>query len=312
MIIIAKVKRILIVIIAVILVFVTASMVATKVIYDNIFTRFDCQRQISGFDDLLLLREEKRFLSGKNTLCGYLYKNKNTKSTQNTLIVIAPGFNACADDYLYQIKELLDCGWSVFAFNVTGSCSSEGKSTVGFPQEALDVDSALKYLDENNNFGFSEIVLMGHSRGGYAVCCALNQGYDVSAIISISGIDTAMDGVIGAASKYVGPLAYGNYGFLWLYQAMLFGVETTSRSACKEIENSKTPVLLIHGELDEQVPIDKFSIISQIDKDAKNVTCCVRQFPDNSGHTNLLFDADGTANDEIIQLIDEFLRKNLK
>lgn len=310
MIIILKVKRILIVIIAVILVFVTASMMVTKVIYDSIFTRYNCVSVPDGFDALLDARIEKRFLSGKNMLCGYLYKSE--KNDKNALIVIAPGFNACADDYLYQISELLDCGWSVFAFNVTGSCTSQGKSSVGFPQEALDVEAALKYLNQNENFGYNDLVLMGHSRGGYAVCCALGYGYKISAVISVSGIDSAMDGVISAAKKYVGAFAYGNYGFLWCYQVALFGKKTVSLSAKEEIEKSDTPVLLIHGAEDKEVPLDEFSIISQVDKTAQNVTCCVREFPDNSGHTNLLFDIDGTANDEIIKMIDDFLQKNLK
>ena len=40
------------------------------------------------------------------------------------------------------------------------------------------------------------------------------------------------------SASAVGPLAYGNYGFLWLYQSMLFGPEVTNLSAYRQIMDS--------------------------------------------------------------------------
>ena len=118
---------------------------------------------------------------------------------------------------------------------------------------------------------------------------------------------------MGSSTQYVGPLAYGNYGFLWLYQAMLFGTDTLSLSADSEISKSDVPVLLIHGKEDTQVPMDRYSIVSHKEEiTSDNVEYIIRSSPDNSGHTDLLFDEDGTANDELMQEIHEFLLKNVK
>lgn len=306
-------KRILIIIITVLLVFSIVSLAATKIIYDSIFARFDCGGHTFGdeFTEIISTRQTVTYASGKNELTGQLYKNDNDR--YDTLIVIAPGFNACADSYLNQIKSLLGLGWSVFIFDVTGSGKSGGDSTVGFPQEINDLDSTLKYIENNDRFGYNNIVLMGHSRGGYAVGCALGLGYDISAAVTISGINSAMEGVIGSAKRYVGPLAYGNYGFLWLYQTMLFGAETTNMRAAEEISKSDVATLIIHGADDRIVPIDKFSLYAHKDEiENKNAVYHICRSPESDGHTDLLYDTDGSANDELMEIINKFLLENIK
>ena len=118
---------------------------------------------------------------------------------------------------------------------------------------------------------------------------------------------------MSASVEYVGPLAYGNYGFLWLYQAMLFGSETVNQRADRAISRTDTPVLLIHGADDRQIPTDKYSIVSHRDQiTGTNVEYLIRSSPDNAGHTNLLFDDDGTADNELIEKIHDFLIKHIQ
>lgn len=309
-----KIKKVLITIIIAFIIFAIISFSATVVIYNSTFPRYDCG--ITGYAEELQktvnLRESKSYKSGENTLFGFLY-NCPFENKKDTLIILAPGHNACADSYLWQIKELLEYGWSVFAFDTTGTCHSEGKSNVGFSQEVLDLKATLEYINTNQNLGYSNIALLGHSRGGYAACCALTFDYNLSAVISVSGINSAMDGIMGASEQYIGPLAYGNYGFLWLYQAMLFGSDTVSLKADEILASSNTPALLIHGEDDEAYPADKYSIISKLKENKpQNTEIFIRTAPDNAGHTNLLFSKDGTANDEVIKKINEFLLDNIK
>ncbi len=296
-----------------VLLFLAVSFTATKVVYDSIFARYDCGLTTypAALQPLVTERRLHTYPSGDNTLSGYLYTCQ-ADNAQNALIVLIPGHNACTDTYLWQTQELLSCGWSVFAFDATGCCRSEGGSSVGFPQTVLDVNATLAYLKHHDNFGFENVVLLGHSRGGYAACCSLAYDYDVSAVISVSGINSAMEGVIGAAARHVGDLAYSNYGGLWLYQTLLFGSETVNLRADKVLSATDTPVLLIHGDRDDTVPLHKFSIVSHREQiHNPNAEYCIRSSPDNAGHTDLLFGADGTADDTIIQTIDTFLKKHI-
>ena len=293
----------------VIIVFVIVSVInfgATKIIYDKIFSRYDCATE-QKFGEITNDRKIYDFKSGKNTLRGYLYQSE-AKTDKDTLIVFAVGHKACSNDYLWQIKELLDLGWSVFTFDPTGCCDSQGKNEVGFSQELLDLTSTLDYIEECNRFDCKEIALLGHSRGGYAVCCALEYKYDISAVISIGGVNSAMEGIMGASRDYIGKLAYLNYGPLWLYQTMLFGADVIDLKANEVIEKSNVPTLIIHGANDEQVPTDKFSIYSykNINRN-KNVEYLLFDAPENSGHVDILFDEDKSANDALIGKINDFL-----
>ncbi len=308
------IKRISIIIITVLVIISVISMTATVIIYDSIFARYDGKQTKVPVEltDIVSTREKQEYLSGKNRLSGYLYRS-DIETNKNTLIVVAPGFHAGADDYLWQIKSLLDYGWSVFAFDTTGSFNSEGESSIGFAQELYDIEATLKYIEKNNRFGYNDIVLLGHSRGGYAACCALSLNeYDISAVIAISGVNSSMEGVIGAATDYVGPIAYGNYGFLWLYQTMLFGSDTVNLNADEEISKSDVPVLIVHGSNDTEVPLDQYSIIShkdEIKSDAVEYLVCTEA--NQNGHVSLLFDKDGTANHKLMAKINDFLIKNV-
>ncbi len=309
-----KAKRILIAILIIFLIISIFNLFATKIIYDSFFPRYDCGT--TGYPEqlthMIAQRTEKHFHSGENLLCGYLYENQ-AENRQNALIVFAPGHNACCDSYLWQIQELMAHGWSVFMFDATGCCHSEGKSAVGFSQEVVDLKAALDYIEDQNRFGFADIALLGHSRGGYAVCCALSYDYDIAAVISVSGINSAMEGILGAADDYVGKLAYLNYGPLWLYQATLFGKKTTSLKVNEILSTTDVPVLIVHGAEDREYPWDKYSIYAYKDAiGSENVSYLLCSAPGSSGHTNLLFDADATANDSLIAEINSFLIKTIE
>lgn len=301
-----KIKKALIIIIITLLVLSLFSFLSTKIIYDQIFKRYNCN--ITEFPSELQTtidtREEFKYYSGENMLNGYLYKSKKLS---DTLIIIAPGQNACSDNYLWQTHELLECGWSVFSFDATGCCKSEGKSAIGFSQELIDLNATIDFIKNNINFGYKNIVLFGHSRGAYAACCSLKKNNDISAVISISGVNSAMEATIGPATEYVGLLAYSNYANLWLYQSMLFGHEIVNMRADEIVKESNVPILIIHGNNDELYPTDKFSIVSHFDGTQKNTEIIIIDNENSSGHTNLLFDTDGTANNYIIKEINDFL-----
>lgn len=301
-------KRIRIIII-IGLFFLISSLLITKIVYDSIFSRYDAPADFpKTLTAIIENRQDCQFQSGNNSLAGYYYGDTDPNQA-NGLIVLVPGFHAGGDDYLWQIHELLEYGWSVFTFDTTGTLHSQGDSQIGFSQALLDLKAAIKYLKSNQLFGHSSLILMGHSRGGYAVCCALAQEENVSAVVSISGVNSAMEAVMEMSSQSVGIAAYGNYGFLWLYQASLFGRDTLNQSAYKVLSDSSTPVLIIHGTRDSQIPIDRNSIISHKSQISSSQ---VEYLLLDAGHTDILYDPDGTANNMLIQSIHNFLLRALK
>lgn len=295
-------KRTLKAILLTVMIYVITSAALTKVIYDSTFRRYDPPptEPPSALAAMLDRRQSVRFPSGENTLQGYLYDG-----SRDTLVVISIGHNASGDDYLWQIKSLLDYGWGVFIFDGTGAAESEGESCAGFPQAVSDLDAALTYLERNGRFGYRQTALLGHSQGGYAVCCVLTHGHEIAAAVSVSGVNSAMEGVLAPSTEAVGPFAYANYPFLWLYQASIFGAEAVNASAADAICASHIPVLIAHGQNDETVSADRFSILSHREE-IPQAECRIYTEAGQDGHTSVLFDADGTANDLLMSDINDF------
>ena len=284
--------------------FIIISLTLTKVIYDFTFSRYDVAANIpESLSQFLSDRQEMNFKSGENNLCGYFYEGSS-----ESLIILVTGYRAVADDYIWQIKELTDKGYGVFTFDTTGYLKSEGSSARGFAQTVYDLKGAIEFLNENNNFGYKNIYLLGHSRGAYAVLSVLDDGYDIKAAISVSGVNSSMEAIIQPAADKVGFVAYINYPFLWLYQNAIFDRETLNTKAVDNISKSNIPVLVVQGERDETYPPDKYSVFSHVKKENANAKLLVMNEEGSNGHTNLLFDADGTANNKLIDSIDNFLK----
>lgn len=300
-------KRIGLGIVIAIISWVLVSCVVTVVIYDSTFPRYDKIPEVpTELEALVQNRQEVSFNTDENRLSGYLYKNES-----NGLIIIAPGFKASADDYLWQIDSLLSKGWAVFIFDTTGSCKSEGESSKGFSQEVVDLRAALDYIESNDRFGYDRLYILGHSRGAYAACSVLDEGYDISAICSISGVNSSMDAIMQPVADKIGFLAYGNYPFLWLYQTILFGNETAHSDAAKEIAESDIPVLVVQGTEDELYTEEEYSVYSySVDDNTSNVEYYLCDDEGKNGHTNLLFDGVNSANEELMEKIDRFFKEN--
>lgn len=298
-------KKVWGVIIITFIIYIVVSFAITKIVYDACFVRYDKEAVVTlKLQELIATRKSITFESDKNTLAGYFYGNDKSKG----LVVIAGGHNSVADDYLWQIKSFVDYGWQVFAYDGTGCGDSEGDSCVGFSQQVLDLEAALQYV--NSNYEYEELYIFGHSRGGYAACTVDADKYNIAAIVSVSGLNSAMEAVMEPALQRTGILAYGNYHFLWLYQSILFGTEIVNLSAEEELDKSGVPALIIQGSNDEIAPPDSSSIYShkeEISSDKVEYYLC--DIPGQDGHTDLMYDNDGTANDVLMNIINQFYSK---
>ena len=233
-------------------------------------------------------REEVSFISGENTLRGFLYGMDNKKG----LIVFAHGIGSGHEFYLGLITRLVDSGWSVFAYDCTGSGYSEGDGTKGLAQSVIDLDKALDFAESDSRTKDMDKYILGHSWGGYAAAAVLNFDHDVKASISISGYDTPFaelaencDGTYGKAGKLL-------YPFVWLYNKVEFGRDS-SWSAADGINRSGIPVLVIHGVNDDVIKYNGASVIAQRDK-ITNPKAEFRTFSEErrSGHNSIFYTAE--------------------
>ena len=179
-------------------------MIVTKTVYDFVFRRQTPQNRRNDTD----IGEDFSYPCGKGKLTGYLYRSpKQCKE----LVVFVPGFRAEAAHYGGVIRGIAQAGFDVFSFDCTGCGNSHGKTAVGFPQVINDLNATLTFIEKNKSFDYDKIYLFGHSRGGYAACCTVNEHKNISGVISVNGVNHAMDGIMAYSVAAVGVFAYVNY-----------------------------------------------------------------------------------------------------
>ena len=228
-------------------------------------------------------RKNVSFYSGKNRLQGYIYGEENTKG----LLVFAHGINSGHESYMKNIIWMVDHGWRVFAYDATGSCTSEGWGTTGLIQSALDVHAALTYIESDETLNTLPVCLMGHSWGGYGVAAGLYFEHDVKACASLSGYSDSVEMMISFAAANMSKTAVLLRPFAYLEHLFLFGKYATL-SALDGINRGDVPVMLIYGTEDALVRYDKTSTVAYKNKITNpNVVIYPMNEKNQNGHNSI-------------------------
>ncbi|MBQ8573104.1 MAG: alpha/beta hydrolase [Ruminococcus sp.] len=293
-----KILKITAVIIVAVLLLSLGMLAVTKFIYDAIFPRYDrtpLETAINiSYAEIMdtYEREKVEFMSGENKLTGYIYGDGNSKG----VVVIAPGLASGADEYTSIAMEFVDLGYRVFTFDTTGSFESQGKTSVGFSQEVIDLDNALGFIETDTALKDLPLFLFGHSRGGYACAMMSMTEHDICAIATVSGVNSPMEITMEWSTNYVGPLAFTGYPALYAYQAMVFGTDIMNTSSAEALNEGDVPSLIIHCENDVTVTVDGSSTYAHKDEvENPNVEFMLYENDENAGHTTLLFTKDANA-----------------
>lgn len=197
------------------------------------------------------------FKSKNNILQGYYLKNDSAKG----LVVMSHGFKDGADSLISSQLFFLENGYSVFAFDNSGFNLSSGKIN-GFSQSLIDLESALTFLNTNNDFKNYKKLLFGFSCGAYASCAIFNLNVlNIYGSVSISGFNDASNLIFNKGKEYVGLLAYLGKDFINLIQTNKFK-EYSNYLAIDGINTTTLPFFIIHSLKDKTITYDTCSILS--------------------------------------------------
>ena len=286
------VKITLITLLITVLSFSVVSFIIVKVNFDDIFSRtvFDEITAYVRYNDIKdeYPRELLSFMSGENKLQGYLYGAENTKG----LVVISHGLGGGAENYTMQTKLFVDEGYQVFGYDNTGCYNSDGDNCIGLAQSVIDLDAALTYIEQEDRFKDMPVLLFGHSWGGYAVTAIFNYDHDITASVSVAGFNKPMQMIIEWARGMMGGFAYVEYPYIWTYNKLIFG-DDLDTTAVNGINNTDTPILLIHGNEDKTIGIDESAIMAYRDEITNpNVQCKIFDKERRNGHNSLFYSAE--------------------
>lgn len=267
----------------------------------KIFTRFDPPRNEKVVLDLPHVNVA--FKSKLQTLHGNLF-GENKKG----LVVFSHGLGLNSDDYCMITKSFVEMGYQVLAFDNTGTYRSTGINTVGINQSVVDLRSALKWVMNNEELDKSNLILCGHSWGGYAVCAILTEDFPVKKVISLAGSNKATELIISRAKEMFNGLGLALSPMTMAYHLVTFKKDFF-KSSVRGLNKSKIPALIVHGTQDDQIEIDETSIVSHKHKiKNKNVEYFLME---GYGH-NEIFEAPHNPkemNPILRDKIQEFLEK---
>ena len=255
-------QRIIICVAIVVCVFAIASLVFMAIFFTLYFDRNDLapdsiELTYDDVDAAMYPRETISFFSGENQLQAYIYGRENGEN--RGLIVMAHGIDSGADSHLPETMFFVDHGWVVFAFDGTGTRSSQGAGINGLAQTRIDLSAALDYIEDDKDLDELPVVLYGHSMGGYAAAAALADQHDVCAAVCVSAFNSPVDTMCYQVGNVAGVLGVIERPFIWLQNRLTFG-EFADSTAIEGINVANIPVLVVYGMEDNVVPYDTIGI----------------------------------------------------
>ena len=178
--------------------------------------------------------ENKSFISSNgNRLSGWLLIPKDINPTATIL-----HFHGSAGNLLTQyqlISPLIDYGFQIFMFDYSGYGCSEGKPS--HKTIFQDGYSVIDYINKQDDFKGLKTIIYGQSYGGYLASIIGSNSQE-----SIDGI--VIEGAFSSLKKEA------------KHKASVFGnFVKRGMQADKEIKKNYKPILIIHSNEDQMVPL---------------------------------------------------------
>jgi fermentation-respiration switch protein FrsA (DUF1100 family) len=185
----------------------------------------------------------------------------------NKTVILAHGYrkNRLQSDVpaLPIVKALAAKGYNVLMFDFRNSGESEGELTSVGQYEVQDLLGAIDYIKSKTEIS-SEIVLLGFSMGASTAIVAGAREPAVSAVIAdapFADLETYLNKNLSVWTDL--PSVPFNQAFFMVVPA-LTGLRPETVSPVHEIGNlGSRPILLIHGEADEDIPIENSELLQR-------------------------------------------------
>ena len=241
------------------------------------------------------------------TLSGWLVRpGRTVPDTAIPWVVMVHGHGAHRADpetgVLALTRNLVMAGYGLFLFDLRGCGISPAQPASAGYHEQRDLLGALHYL-EALGVPQKNIAVLGFSLGGAVALLTCASGQGAAAVIADSPFaDLELRVQQGMMSHFM-PLKIFEPG-MRLMARLLYGIDIRSVSPIRALANAELPVLLIHGELDEMVPMVHFRLLSRAVEAGPGETWLV----DGAGHV----EAYRLNPDEYSSRVIEFLGRNLE
>ena len=284
---------------------VVAPFIASVAVYESCFdyrctTSAEEMHYISDFP--AMERERHSFATVGGNLVGYLYTSADGAAPR-ALIVFAHGMGRGGQaGYMDIFDIMVRRGYAVFAYDATANDESDGDVMGGLPQGIIDLDHAVNYATSLDRTSGLPLMLMGYSWGAMSVTAALGYHPETVAAVSLAGWNESMDQIEYRGSLAAGDAALMMLPFVRLYERMKYG-DYADASAMASFEDSTARVMIVHGELDETVPI-KYGLERYYGEYGGDERFTFKRYDDRAHH--VFENDDGTLDEALFLEIADF------
>lgn len=245
------------------------------------------------------------FKSKNTNLNGWFYGEDNP--SPKGLVIFSHGMGVTSEYYLPEVTYFAASGYKVFTFDNTGYGANRGWF-LGVPRACFDLKSAVAYADD----GTLPITLIGHSMGGYAVCCVLKylnpSEHNIKNIVTYAAFDNLPDALAGLFN------AHGNFikmlivKTICLGQFLIYGSKFYLKASHVVEQNTHIKFIMIHGNNDTEVDMETVGLVSKIHTNP-HVDKIIISDPEINTHMGVVRKDGITANGINEQLINGIAKK---
>ncbi|HZX11412.1 MAG TPA: alpha/beta fold hydrolase [Acidobacteriota bacterium] len=224
------------------------------------------------------MKEKLFFKSSKgNKLCGIL--SNPTVDKDRPIIILCHGFSSSKDGRTYLgLEAILNRkGVSIFRFDFFGHGESQGLFENITTSEAVDdVLNAIEFLRKS---GYTKIGLMGSSFGGLASLLAASQSGVPYVLVLKSPVSDYKGMALTQKSgseiqnwKETGVMEFKSANNEKIRLGYAFYEEAKNIRVYEAAPNIKVPTLIVHGEMDETVPVEQSRKVASLIPKANLIT----------------------------------------
>ena len=185
---------------------------------------------------------------------GLVLAGQYIEANSDKTAIVVHGFGGSYQEMQPYCKLFFDRNFNVLAVDCRAHGASEG-NCIGFGWlDRLDILSWIEFMNEKTPN--SKIVLFGLSMGGAAVCMAAGEKglENVVAVISDCAFDNADRQVEYLLKKHKILKIFKKH--LYSYAKRLYGFDIKDADAIKQVKKTAVPILFIHGDADNFVPVE--------------------------------------------------------
>lgn len=177
------------------------------------------------------------------------------QDTERVIIMVHGADGHRADPSIGMLpvaSQLVAHGYNVLTFDLRGHGESDGNRISAGYNERKDLLGAVSYLESR---GFRRIGVLGFSMGAVATLLAAAESDAIAAVVSDSAFADIKDMMEPEFSKRTKFPKFFLRPLLFMVKIM-YGVDFTAVSPIDSLSQiAPRPILFIHGELDEVVPL---------------------------------------------------------